>query len=152
MNDKIFKVVTYPNEVLRAEAHLVDAVTDYEREVLDAMYNTMRENNGVGLAAPQVGISLRLIVIDVGDGPIFLANPVIVEKKGKDELKEGCLSLPGAEVKVYRAKHVVVKGLDRDNKHITIKAKGLLARAVQHETDHLDGKLIIDYMENPLKF
>lgn len=107
-------------------------------------------SQGVGLASLQVGIDKQLAVIDVGSGLIKMINPVIVKKLGLEAQEEGCLSCPGASVKVKRAKSVVVNFINEDGDLIELKADGLLARAVQHELDHLSGKLIIDYL-GPIK-
>ncbi|MGN0395014.1 MAG: peptide deformylase [Coprococcus sp.] len=121
--------------------------------LIDDMFETMYDANGVGLAAPQVGILKRIVVIDVGDeevGPLCLINPEIVEADGEQTGDEGCLSLPGLVGKVTRPMHVVCKALDRDMNEITIEADGLLARAICHELDHLDGILYKDKAEDGL--
>jgi len=117
-----------------------------EVELFENMVFTMRAFNGIGLATPQIGISRQLIVADTGEGVIKLANPQIIEVKGNDKMVEGCLSIPGADVEVKRRYKVTVKGLNEKGKMVEIKAKGLLARVLQHEIDHLKGKLIIDYL------
>lgn len=108
------------------------------------MADTMYAAKGVGLAAPQIGISKRVIVVDVGEGLWEVINPEIISKKGEECGVEGCLSIPGVTGQVYRAAHVVVTGLDRNGNEIRIEAGGLGARALQHEIDHLDGILFID--------
>jgi len=116
-----------------------------EVELFENMVFTMRAFNGIGLAAPQIGMSRQLIVVDTGESIIKLANPQIIQAKGNDKMVEGCLSIPGADVEVKRRYKITLKGLNEKGKTIEIKAKGLSARVLQHEIDHLKGKLIIDY-------
>lgn len=133
--------------VLRTKSREVAQVTAQTREILDNMAETMYAAPGVGLAAPQVGILQRLVVIDVGEdyGLVQLINPHITEySEEKEIIEEGCLSVPGQEGAVSRSKTVTVKALNRDGKEIEIKAEGYLARAIQHEVDHLDGILFVD--------
>ena len=146
-------IVTYPSSVLKERSREVEALDDEVRRLLDDMADTMYHAGGVGLAAPQVGVPLRCIVIDVGselpDGRVVsnlisIVNPVITSSEGRIEWEEGCLSVPDLLVKMERASKVSVRGLDRDGKPIELEAEGLLAVAFQHEIDHLDGKLIID--------
>ena len=143
---QVLEIKKYPDKVLRKKCEEIEGISSYEKDLFSKMLFTMRRFQGIGLAAPQVGILKRLIVVDIGRGEIKLANPEIVEVKGEDKLVEGCLSIPGAQVEVKRAYEVVVEGLNEENKLVQIKAKGLLARVLQHEIDHLDGKLIIDYL------
>lgn len=138
------------DEILRKKSREVDVVDDKIRELLKDMEETMREANGVGLSAVQVGVLKRVVVIDVnydGTPAIKLINPVIVKTKGEEEYQEGCLSFPNKFAKVKRPSEVVVKALDENGKQITVKGKGLLAEALCHEIDHLDGKLFVDIME-----
>lgn len=144
------KVLTFPESILRKKAQKVSKVTDAERATLDDMAKTMYLSQGVGLAAVQVGIDRQLAVIDTGSGLIKMINPSIVKKDGLESQEEGCLSCPGACVKVRRAKKVVVSYLNESGEVAEIRADGLLARALQHEIDHLGGKLIIDHL-NPIK-
>ncbi|MBA7581080.1 Peptide deformylase [subsurface metagenome] len=109
------------------------------------MVVTMRKTKGVGLAAPQIGILRRLIVVDIGEGVLKLANPEIVESTGRDLMEEGCLSVPGESIEIARATKIVVKGLNAKGEAVIFNAEGLLARVIQHEIDHLNGKLIIDH-------
>ena len=109
------------------------------------MAQTMYRANGVGLAAPQVGVDKKMIVVDAGDGLISLINPKILKKEGKSVLEEGCLSIPEITVKIERAEKVVVEGLNEEGITVSIAAEGLKAHALQHEIDHLRGVLIIDY-------
>ncbi len=112
--------------------------------LLDDMYETMQKNNGVGLAAPQVGILKRAVVVDVGDGRIELINPIIIKQSGKQTGSEGCLSVPGVFGEVERPKKVTVKAQDRNGNTFEVKGEDLLARAFCHEIDHLEGKLFLD--------
>ncbi len=143
---QILEIKKYPDKVLRKKCEKIEEVSSYEKDLFSKMLFTMRRFQGIGLAAPQVGILKRLIVVDIGEEEIKLANPKILKIKGEDKLVEGCLSIPGAQVEVKRAYEVVVEGLNEKDELIQIKAKGLLARVLQHEIDHLDGKLIIDYL------
>ena len=123
------------------------AVVKFDEKInilLDDMYETMQSRDGVGLAAPQVGILKRAVVIDVGDGKIELINPEIVEESGEQTGSEGCLSVPGVFGEVTRPNVVTVKAQDRDGKWFKITGKELLARAFCHEIEHLDGKLFLD--------
>lgn len=143
-------------KVLRERAVPLQAVTDETRRLIDDMFDTMYEAEGIGLAAPQVGISRRVMIVDVPDEDGVhqvhaLVNPVIVESGGKkDKATEGCLSIPGIEEDVTRPVRVVVEGLSPSAEPVRIEAEGLVARALQHEIDHLDGILFIDRL-SPLK-
>ncbi|HHX09905.1 MAG TPA: methionyl-tRNA formyltransferase [Firmicutes bacterium] len=140
-----FEIHTFDAPVLRKKAKPVRRVNNKVREQLDAMLEAMRAASGVGLAAPQVGISKRMVVIDVGEGPHFLINPEIVSQSAETETKwEGCLSWPGYLGEVERPVKVCVKALNRDGHEIWVEGEGLLARALCHELDHLDGVLFID--------
>jgi peptide deformylase len=139
----------YGDPVLRRKAEAVGAVTPEIRDLVEAMFATMYVEEGVGLAAPQVGRSLRVFVLDVEeeDRPRTkqaFVNPVIVERSGEIVGEEGCLSIPGLRADVKRAARVVVDALDADGKPFRLEAEGLLARAIQHEQDHLDGILFLD--------
>lgn len=136
------------DEILRKKSREVETVDDKIRELLDDMVDTMHKFNGVGLSAVQVGILKRLVVIDLYDdkGPIKLINPVIVKTKGEQEVEEGCLSFPNKYAKLVRPAEVVAEALNENGEKIKIKAKGLLAQAICHELDHLDGILFIDHM------
>ena len=140
----------YPDPVLRKKCKPVERVTDEEVKLLEEMLSLMYASRGVGLAASQVGISRQLMVANAGEGPLKLINPEIIEVKGKEKMKEGCLSVPNLEVKIARPFEVVVKALNQNGKSVEIRVRGLLARVLQHEIDHLNGKLIIDHM-NPWK-
>lgn len=138
------------DDVLRKTAKEVKEMTPRTRALIDDMLETMYEENGVGLAAPQVGILKRIVVIDVGDGPIVLINPVITEKSGEQTGAEGCLSVPGKHGIVTRPNEVTVKALDENMSPRLIKGTELLARAICHECDHLDGRLYVDLVEGEL--
>lgn len=130
--------------VLRAKAKPVAKVTKRIQKLLRDMEETMYAADGVGLAAPQIGVLERLIVVDAGDGPIHIVNPVLEHGEGSEIDREGCLSIPGVYGYVDRYARVVVSGLDPKGKPIWIDGQGLLARVLQHEIDHLDGILFID--------
>ena len=134
------------DEVLRKKCRKVEAKDEKIKELVQDMIETMHKNNGVGLAAPQVGILKRIAVIDVEDenGVIVLINPQITKEKGEQEVEEGCLSFPNQFAKIIRPAEVTVKFLNLDGKEKTIKAKELLAQAISHEVDHLDGILFMD--------
>lgn len=149
----ILTILEFPDERLRLKAAAVKTVDDTIRKLLDDMLETMYVSRGVGLAATQVNVHQRVIVIDVSenkDAPLFLINPEIIEKDGVEESEEGCLSVPGFFEKVKRAEHIKVKALNKEGKPFEFEARDLLAVCVQHEMDHLDGKLFVDYI-SPLK-
>ena len=143
-------ILTVPNPLLRKRAKEVEYVTDSERKLLADMAETMYMNGGCGLAATQVGVDKRICITDVGNGLVKLVNPIIVRKDGHDVLEEGCLSVPEFTIKVKRAKKVVVDYLNEYGEVSRITAEGMLARAIQHELDHLSGRLIVDYL-GPIK-
>ena len=132
------------NDTLRKKCREITEIDEKILTLAEDMKETMYEKNGVGLAAPQVGVLKRIIVIDVGEGPITLLNPVIVYKKGAKQDMEGCLSVPGVWGIVERPEHVIVRGLSLEGETVEIEAKGLLAVAFCHEIDHLDGVLYTD--------
>jgi peptide deformylase len=142
------EIKTYPDLVLRKKARQIYKVGDNERKLAYDMIETMRSANGVGLAAPQVGISKRIIVVEDMEEDrkiaLTLINPKIVQKKGKIKFCEGCLSLPGVSSDVIRPGSITVEALNLDGDKIKINTGGILARIIQHETDHLDGVLFID--------
>ena len=134
---------------LREKAKKVSRINSSVQRLIDNMIDTMQQANGVGLAAPQVGVSLRVIVVQMpGEEPIALINPEIVKRLGEQEVNEGCLSVPGYFGEIKRADSVTVKGQDRQGKAIRIKATGLMAEALEHEIDHLNGILYIDHLES----
>ena len=130
--------------VLKKQCQAVEKVTGKIKKLLDDMAETMNAADGVGLAAPQVGVELRIVVIDVGEGLIELINPVLLQKEGCQKGLEGCLSVPGVFGQVERYEKVVVEGLNRSGRKIRVTGSGLLARALQHEMDHLDGVLFVE--------
>lgn len=141
----IRKIMIYgKDDVLRKKSKPVEKIDKRVLELLDDMAETMRHADGVGLAAPQVGILRRVVVIDVGEGLIELINPEIVESSGEQRGAEGCLSIPGIRGEVIRPEKVKVKALNREGEQIEVTGTGLLARALCHEIDHLDGILFID--------
>ena len=140
----ILNIVTSEDEVLRKKCRPVEKITPRTLTLLDDMLDTMRAANGVGLAAPQVGILRRIVIVDIGEGLIEMINPEIVATEGEQEGEEGCLSVPDEVGIVKRPNIVTVKATDRNGEHFTIRGEGLLARAFCHEIDHLDGILYID--------
>ncbi len=142
------EIKIYPDPALRKKAMHVEKVGNDERRLAYDMIETMRSANGVGLAAPQVGISKRIIVVeDIEEDnriALTLINPKITQKKGKTKFCEGCLSLPGVTSDIVRPELITVEALNLDGDMLKINADGLLARVIQHETDHLDGVLFID--------
>lgn len=136
------------DEILRKKARPVEVIDDKIKEILDDMVETLHKYNGVGLAAVQVGILKRLVVIDLydGKGPMKLINPVIIKQKGEQEVEEGCLSFPNKYVRVIRPADVTVEALDENGKKIKIHGKELLAQALSHEIDHLEGIVYLDKM------
>jgi len=147
-------IVKEPDEVLHKKAKEVTKITPNVQKLLDDMADTMYDAEGVGLAAPQVGILKRLIVIDAGDehGLIKMINPEIVESEGEQFGSEGCLSIPGWNGDVRRAEKVTVKGLDREGNELVITGTGLLARAFQHEIDHLNGVLFTEIADRVYEY
>lgn len=138
------------DEVLTKECREVKELNDRTRQLIDDMLDTMYEANGVGLAAPQVGVLKRIVVIDAGDGPLVLINPKIIETDGSQTGSEGCLSVPGKAGNVTRPNYVKAVAFNRDMEEITVEGTELLARAICHECDHLDGKLYVDLVEGDL--
>lgn len=135
---------TYGDDVLRKKCRKVDEVNDRLRLLIKDMIETMYAADGVGLAAPQVGILKRVVVIDVGDGPVVLINPEILSKEGCYVDVEGCLSVPGEQGEVERPEKLTVRALNENGEEVTYEAEDLFARAVCHELDHLDGVLFVD--------
>lgn len=147
----VLPIRIYPDKVLREKALPVNAITPDIQQLVDDMAETMYDAPGVGLAANQVGVLLRIFVIDTAneDEPsdlrVFI-NPKIVERQGEVVWKEGCLSFPGVSENVERAERVIVEALDRNGNPFRLEAEGLLAIAIQHENEHLDGSLMIDHL------
>ncbi len=138
------------DEILRKTAKEVTEMTPKIRELIDDMFDTMYEANGCGLAAPQVGIRKRIVVIDCGDDPIVLINPVILETGGEQTGSEGCLSVPGKCGTVTRPNYAKVKAFDEDMNEYIVEGEELLARCLCHEIDHLDGIMYVDKVEGDL--
>jgi len=147
----ILDILHFPDPRLRNQAKPVDEVNDSIRQLVDDMFETMYEAPGIGLAAIQVGVTKRVIVIDISDDkdqPLCLINPEIVEQSGEETMDEGCLSVPGIFETVKRAETIRLRALDRNGDRFEMDADGLLAVCVQHEIDHLDGKLFVDYLSS----
>jgi peptide deformylase len=142
-------ILTFPDPRLRNTAKPVEAVDARVQGIVDDMFETMYAAPGIGLAAIQVNVPLRVVVIDVSeanDAPLCLINPEILERSGEEQMDEGCLSVPGFYEPVTRAERVRVRALDRDGRPFELETDGLLAVCIQHEIDHLDGKLFVDYI------
>lgn len=149
----VLEVLRFPDERLRTVAKPVKEVDDKIQSFIDDMFETMREEKGIGLAATQVNHHIRLVVMDVSeeqDNPLVFINPELIEKEGSTISEEGCLSVPNNYAKVDRAEKVKVKALNREGNEFELEAEGLLAICIQHEMDHLMGKLFVDYL-SPLK-
>ncbi len=149
----ILEICKYPESVLKKKALAVKRVSEADKRLIEDMVETMRASGGVGLAANQVGVLRRIFVFnpsEEGWRADALINPVIIKRWGSVNTEEGCLSLPGITAEVCRSKYVLVEGLDIGSKRVCFEAKGLLARIIQHELDHLDGKLFIDRL-NPMR-
>ncbi|WP_018233244.1 peptide deformylase [Thioalkalivibrio thiocyanodenitrificans] len=147
------EILHFPDPRLRKRAVPVEKVDDDIRRLVDDMLETMYEAPGIGLAATQVNVQRQVIVIDISenrDAPLVLINPEILSREGEEEMEEGCLSVPGYYETVRRADRVRVRALNRDGEVCEMDADGLLAVCIQHEMDHLDGKLFVDYL-SPLK-
>ncbi|MBN2606316.1 peptide deformylase [Hydrogenovibrio sp. JE_KL2] len=142
-------IVLYPDEGLREVCAPIAEMNDDLDKLIDEMFYTMYDAPGIGLAAPQVAVQQRLIVVDVSetkDEPLALMNPEIIQSAGKITWEEGCLSIPGIYGKVDRPSEILVRGMNRDGKIIEVEARDLLAVCIQHEIDHLNGKLFIDHL------
>ena len=142
-------ILKYGDEILHGPAAEVDTITGDIQKLIDDMIDTMYAAPGIGLAAPQIGVPLRVFVVDLSLGHnagelMVFVNPVFVERNGMQLEEEGCLSVPGFNATVPRPSRAVIKGLDRDGHERTVEGQELLARAFQHEMDHLDGKLFLD--------
>lgn len=134
------------DDLLRKKSRKIDVINKRILTLIEDMKETMYKANGVGLAAPQVGVLKRLVVIDVGEGPIVLINPEIIESRGSQIDEEGCLSIPDREEKVERPEYVKIKALNEKGEEIILEGEALLARAICHEIDHLFGVLFLDKM------
>ena len=145
----ILNILHYPDPRLRNKAEPVRVVDDSIRRLVDDMFETMYDAPGIGLAAVQVNMAKRVLVIDISetkDQPLCFINPEIVKSEGEEEMEEGCLSVPGIYENVVRAERITVRALNRDGESFEMTADGLLAVCIQHEMDHLDGKLFVDYL------
>lgn len=140
----VYKIVEIGDPVLREKAKPVPKITPNILKLLDNMVDTMRQAQGVGLAAPQIGVSKRVIVVEVDGQLVEMINPEIVEQSGEEISVEGCLSIPGVAGEVKRAYRVKARGLNRHGQLVEVAGQGMLARALQHEIDHLDGILFVD--------
>ena len=147
----IRKIREMGDDVLTKVCKEVEKVTPRTKVLIDDMFDTMNDAMGVGLAAPQVGVLKRIVTIDVGEGPILLINPEIIETSGEQTGEEGCLSVPGKSGVVTRPNYVKVRAFDEDMKEIVLEGEGLLARAFCHEIDHLDGHLYVEKVEGELE-
>jgi peptide deformylase len=144
------QIIYEGDPILRNESEQVKKITPKIRKLIDDMFETMHADNGIGLAAPQIGINKRVIVIDIQNRntkPIAMINPEIIEQSGEQESVEGCLSCPGLSATVKRAESVTITGLDQNGRNLTMEADGLLAIVFQHEIDHLNGILFIDRLD-----
>ncbi|MFH1440547.1 MAG: peptide deformylase [Candidatus Omnitrophota bacterium] len=146
MRETGLRIRTIGESVLVNGVRQVEEVKDFHRKILSQMARLMYEVSGIGLAAPQVGLDEALIVVDIGTGLYKLVNPKIVKIEGAQSIEEGCLSVPGIGVKVKRAKKIIIEAQDEFGKNVVIEAEDLLACVFQHEIDHLNGRLIIDYL------
>lgn len=147
----ILTILEYPDERLRKKAVEVQNVDQHIKKLVDDMLETMYTAKGIGLAATQVNVHQRIIVIDVSEGkdsPLCIINPEIIEKRGTEESEEGCLSVPGFFEKVKRAEWIKIKALDEKGQAFELEADSLLAVCIQHEMDHLEGKLFVDYISS----
>lgn len=143
------EILHFPDPRLRNHAHVVEQVDDDMRRLIDDMLETMYAAPGIGLAATQVNVPRRVIVVDISEDksqPLALINPNLLAVEGEIETEEGCLSVPGVYESVTRPEHIRVRALDRDGNAFTMDADGMLAVCIQHEIDHLDGKLFVDYL------
>ncbi len=147
----IRNIVKIGDDVLRKTCKPIDTITKRIQILIDDMIDTMYEANGVGLAAPQVGVLRRLCVIDVGDGPVVMINPVIVKTEGEQVGTEGCLSIPGKQGTVRRPMKVTATAMDQNGEVQVYEAEGLFARAICHELDHLDGVVYTDKVEGDIE-
>jgi peptide deformylase len=136
----------YPDPILRKKAQSVENINGKVKDIADRMAEVMHANKGIGLAAPQIGILSRILIVDIGEGCNVLINPEIIEGEGESVLEEGCLSLPNIEVVVKRKQKVLVRGWDVNEKEVNWEVSDLLGRVYQHEIDHLNGILIIHHL------
>lgn len=145
----ILNILHYPDPRLREKALPVEKVDSATKQFVSDMFETMYDAPGIGLAATQANVQKRIIVIDVSEDksqPLCFINPVIIESDGEEIMEEGCLSVPGIYEKVKRAEHIKVRALDRNGVEFEMEAEGILSTCIQHEMDHLEGKLFVDYL------
>lgn len=145
MQGTALKIRLLGDPALKKKAKPIKQITQQHRDVLSMMARLMYDASGIGLAASQVGIDQAMLVVDIGDGLYKIINPKILRREGRQMMEEGCLSLPGVSIKVKRAKQILLNAQDENGRPLNIEAQDLLARVFQHEMDHLNGKLIIDY-------
>lgn len=145
MQETALKIRLFGDPELRKKSRPVHRIGQPHRNILSQMAKLMYDNYGIGLAAPQVGINENMVVADIGSGLYKLINPQVVKKESRQIMEEGCLSIPGVCIKVKRARKILIKAQDEFGKPLAIEAQDLLACVLQHEIDHLKGKLIIDY-------
>lgn len=146
----VLTIRALPNSVLRQRAKRVREIDGSIQKLVDDLLETMHHASGVGLAAPQVGVPLRVAVIQLSeeDEPLVLVNPQVVKRSGEREVEEGCLSIPGYRGEIKRSVSITVKGRDRKGREVRVKATELLAQALEHEIDHLNGVLYVDHLES----
>ncbi len=145
----VFPIILYPNPSLRQRSKRVRNIDGSIQRLIDDMVETLHEARGVGLAAPQIGAPLRVIVIELpGEETLVLVNPQIVRRSGERTVGEGCLSIPGYRGEIKRFTKVTAKGLDRRGREVRIRGEELMAQALEHEIDHLNGVLYVDYLES----
>ena len=146
----VLKILYLPDERLRKVSTPVVEFNQALQTLIDDMFDTMYDANGLGLAAPQIGVNIRLSVVDCNNKKLVFINPEIIYQEGQEKFKEGCLSVPGALETVVRSKKITVKALDRHGQEFTMDLDGVMAECLQHEIDHLNGKLFIDLL-SPIK-
>ena len=148
----VLKIRTLPDPVLRQKAKRVNKIDSSIQKLIDDMIDTLRAASAVGLAAPQIGVSLRIAVIEIpGEEVITLINPEVIKRQGECVVQEACLSVPGYHGEIKRSVTVKIKAQDRQGREIRLKGEELLAQVLEHETDHLNGTLYIDHIESPDK-
>lgn len=151
MSPSILTILEFPDARLRKKAQRIETVTGSTADLADQMLSAMYEAPGIGLAATQVNVQKRLIVCDVSEGkdaPLILINPKILEQNGETETQEGCLSVPGFYETVIRPEKILLEAINREGNPFQMEAEGLLSVCIQHEIDHLDGKLFVDYLSS----
>jgi len=148
MSTTELKIRYYGDPCLTQASRCVVAVTASERILIQSMLQTMYAHKGIGLAAPQVGINKKIFVADIGEGPVVVVNPHILNVEGAWKMEEGCLSIPGVSVEIERPKKIIVEYTDENNKLVKCEMDEMMARVFLHENDHLEGKLILDYLSD----